>query len=300
MRKELCALWLASSATLFVPALAHAEDEPKPYPECTKAPNESETAAAKGAYQAGNASFDEADYPRAITYWEDAYRRDCTANLLLKNLARAYELYGQKRQAVVALETFLVREPNSGDREQIQRRIEVLKKQIAAEKPTPTPPAGTGAQPPPPTGTQPPPPPPVTNEPAHDDAHPGKRPIAPLIVAGSGGVIFLVGLVMYGSASKDVNHYESICPNRSCPRTVPPPAPDPEQQKNIDAAESARKRLVTGGVVTGLGAATAAGGLIWYFLSPRSGATTTATLAHPRVDPAVTPGFAGVSLSGAF
>src|SRR5450432_1648260 len=131
MRKHLCALWLVGSAAMFVPALAHAEDEPKPYPECTKAPTDSETAAAKGAYQAGNASFDEADYPRAITYWEDAYRRDCTANLLLKNLARAYELYGQKRQAVVALETYLVREPTTGDKEQIQRRIEVLKKQIA-------------------------------------------------------------------------------------------------------------------------------------------------------------------------
>src|ERR1700761_8957689 len=136
MRKQLC-LWLVGSAAVFVPALAHAEDEPKPYPECMKTPTDAETAAAKGAYQAGNASFDEADYPRAITYWEDAYRRDCTANLLLKNLARAYELYGQKRQAVVALETFLVREPTSGDKDQIQRRIEVLKKQIADEKTTP-------------------------------------------------------------------------------------------------------------------------------------------------------------------
>src|SRR3954468_3589657 len=128
---------MLDSAALLLPALAHAEDEPKAYPECTKTPTDAETAAAKGAYQAGNASFDEADYPRAITYWEDAYRRDCTANLLLKNLARAYELYGQKRQAVVALETFLVREPGSADKEQIQRRIEVLKKQIASEKTAP-------------------------------------------------------------------------------------------------------------------------------------------------------------------
>src|SRR6188768_176565 len=136
MRKHL-SLWLIGGAVATVPALAHAEDEPKAYPECVKTPTDAETAAAKGAYQAGNASFDEADYPRAITYWEDAYRRDCTANLLLKNLARAYELYGQKRQAVVALETFLVREPGSPDKEQIQRRIEVLKKQIAVEKAVP-------------------------------------------------------------------------------------------------------------------------------------------------------------------
>ncbi len=77
MRKHL-SLWLIGGAVALVPTLAHAEDEPKGYPECIKAPTESETAAAKGAYQAGNASFDEADYPRAITYWEDAYRRDCT------------------------------------------------------------------------------------------------------------------------------------------------------------------------------------------------------------------------------
>src|SRR4051794_28399221 len=156
MRKHLC-LCLVGSAVTLVPALAHAEDEPKGYPECIKTPTDAETAAAKGAYQAGNASFDEADYPRAITYWEDAYRRDCTANLLLKNLARAYELYGQKRQAVVALETFLVREPNSADKEQIQRRIEVLKKQIASEKAVPIAPA----QPPvaaTPVATQPQPP----------------------------------------------------------------------------------------------------------------------------------------------
>ncbi len=181
---------LLGSALVFAPALAHAEDEPKPYPECTKAPSDAETAAAKGAYQAGNASFDEADYPRAITYWEDAYRRDCTANLLLKNLARAYELYGQKRQAVVALETYLVREPTTGDKDQIQRRIEVLKKQITDEKAAP-----------PPTGVTPPRRPrgPTLRLPSREPAptaHTGKRPIAPLIVAGAGGVVPIVGLAV--------------------------------------------------------------------------------------------------------
>src|SRR4051812_26621932 len=194
MRKHL-SLWLVGGAFALsvLPArLAHAEDEPKAYPECTKTPTESETAAAKGAYQAGNASFDEADYPRAINYWEDAYRRDCTANLLLKNLARAYELYGQKRQAVVALETFLVREPNSGDKEQIQRRIEVLKKQIAAEKTAPvTPPVAAGAAAPV-TTTQ------GTPEPAPStEARSGTRSPVPLFVAGGGGVVFLIGLGIY-------------------------------------------------------------------------------------------------------
>ncbi|HYQ04259.1 MAG TPA: hypothetical protein VER96_36555 [Polyangiaceae bacterium] len=284
MRKQLSP-WLIGGAVAMVPALAHAEDEPKAYPECVKVPTESETAAAKGAYQAGNASFDEADYPRAITYWEDAYRRDCTANLLLKNLARAYELYGQKRQAVVALETFLVREPNAADKEQIQRRIEVLKKQIAAEKAAPVAAAPVAAPVnPPPAQTQPEPPP------ASDTQ--GKRSIAPLIVAGAGGVVFVVGAAVYGKASKDVSHYEEICPNRDCGNGANAAA-------NKEAANNARTRKIWGGVVTGVGAATLAGGLIWYFVQPRHAAST-ASLRKPEFSPAVAPGFAGIALSGAF
>lgn len=282
MRKHL-SLWLIGAAVALVPALAHAEDEPKAYPECIKAPTDAETAAAKGAYQAGNASFDEADYPRAITYWEDAYRRDCTANLLLKNLARAYELYGQKRQAVVALETFLVREPSTADKEQIQRRIEVLKKQIASEKAVPVvvapPPAAT------PATTEPPPAPDA-------DAQQGKRSIVPLIVAGAGGVVLIVGAALYVKGAKDVNHYEDLCPNRDCGGTADPIA-------NKESGNDARTRKAVGGVVAGVGAATLAGGLIWYFVQPRHAASS-ASLRNPLVSPTVAPGFAGVALSGAF
>ncbi len=284
MRKQLCG-WLVCSAAVFAPALAHAEDEPKAYPECTKGPTDAETAAAKGAYQAGNASFDEADYPRAITYWEDAYRRDCTANLLLKNLARAYELYGQKRQAVVALETFLVREPTSGDKEQIQRRIEVLKKQIAAEKAAPP---TTGATPPPPPTT--PPPPATEPEPV---VHTGKRSLVPLVVTGAGVAIAVVGVVIFVPAAKDVSDFGKQCPNHMCPGT------GAAQTDLIDKGNKARSKEMVGGVLMGVGGAAIVGGIIWYFAQPR-GAETSASLLKPQLTPALTPGFAGLSLSGAF
>ena len=283
MRKYLSP-WLIGGALAVTPALAHAEDEPKAYQECIKVPTEAETAAAKGAYQAGNASFDEADYPRAITYWEDAYRRDCTANLLLKNLARAYELYGQKRQAVVALETFLMREPNTGDKEQIQRRIEVLKKQIAAEKTVPV------AAAPAPAAA-----PPATPEPARESDAQGSRSIVPLIVAGAGGVITIVGIGVYAKGAKDYNHYADLCPENGGTQNCT----GDDAKANQDAGNDARTRKVIGGVVTGVGAATLAGGLIWYFVQPRHGANS-ATLRKPLVSPAVAPGFAGVALSGAF
>ncbi|MEO8902387.1 MAG: hypothetical protein ABI627_12740 [Polyangiaceae bacterium] len=291
MRKQLCG-WLVCSAAVFAPALAHAEDEPKAYPECTKGPTDAETAAAKGAYQAGNASFDEADYPRAITYWEDAYRRDCTANLLLKNLARAYELYGQKRQAVVALETFIVREPTSGDKEQLQRRIEVLKKQIAAEKAAPV--AAIGAAPPPvapaPTAAQPEPTP---------TEHTGKRSAVPLVVAGAGAVVLIVGAAVFIPASKDLKDFETQCPDHSCPNKTNDAAGAKAQADLVDKGNKARTKETFGGVLMGVGGVAVAGGLIWYFAQPRS-AENTGSLLKPRVTPAVTPGFAGLSLSGAF
>ena len=290
MRKHLC-LWLVGGAVAFVPALAHAEDEPKAYPECTKVPTDAETAAAKGAYQAGNASFDEADYPRAITYWEDAYRRDCTANLLLKNLARAYELYAQKRQAVVALETFLVREPSSSDREQIQRRIEALKKQIAAEKAAPV---ATGpTQPVIPVHSETPTPP------EQSGATTTSRPIYPLIVAAAGGVVLIVGSVIFIAGAKDVKDFEDKCPNHMCPNLMPGTAAGTAAQNDlISQGNDARSKEKLGGIVAGVGGAAVIGGLIWYFAQPTK--TEAASLLRPRVSPAVTPGFAGLSLSGAF
>ena len=104
MRKSLASC--VTIATLLASGLVHAEGVTQ-YAQCAHEPTETDLTAAKGAFQAGNASFDEADYPRAIVYWEDAYRRDCTAHALLLNLARAYELNGNKPQAVVALQTYI-------------------------------------------------------------------------------------------------------------------------------------------------------------------------------------------------
>jgi len=60
------------------------------YPTCSGEPTDADTNAAHGAYMAGKGSFDEADYSRAIDYFKDAYRRDCTKPELLVIIARAY------------------------------------------------------------------------------------------------------------------------------------------------------------------------------------------------------------------
>ena len=252
-------------------------EEAKPYPPCTQQASDPDVSGAKAAFQAGTVSFNEADYPRAILYWEDAFRRDCTANIILFNLARAYELNGQKRQALLALETFLEREPNSSEKPQIVRRIEVLKKAIAvgacaaaecrAELRARHRPATTQ--------------PPVEPAPASKT---GGKPVFPLIVAGVGGAMFIVGTLAYLGATSEVNEFESHCEdpeNRGCARTT------------SSRAEDARKRQQAAGIVTLVSLPIIAGGVIWYAVAPRSTAST-------RVVPTVGQNVLGLSVDGTF
>jgi hypothetical protein len=278
----------AALALLLAPSIAHAEEPTKSYPDCGREPTEPEVAAAKGAFQAGNASFNEADYARAIDYWEDAYRRDCTANPLLLNLARAYELAGRKRQAVLALETFLAREPNSGEKEQINRRVEVLKKKIAEED------AAAAAAPPPSTAvTTSPPAGPAT--PPETPAPQAKRSPWPWVMIGIGGAVTIVGTIGYISNKQKVNDFVAQCDN---PKT---PVVEGRDQCPIDIANKgndARKAVTASGVVTVAGGALLVGGVIWWYLDGKR--TTQASLQRPLVTPLVAPQLAGLSLSGAF
>jgi hypothetical protein len=279
----------AALACFALPTAAFAEEPTKGYPDCGREPTDAEVAAAKGAFQAGNASFNEADYARAIDYWEDAYRRDCTANPLLLNLARAYELAGRKRQAVVSLETFLSREPNSGEKDQISRRIEVLKKKIAEEDAAataaPTSSNGNGNVAAPPISGDAP-------QPADQQDH-AKRSPGPWIVMGVGAAATIVGTIGIISNKKKVDDADAACNgNRNlCSFDV------------AKEGNDARSRLNASAVITGAGVLIVGGGLAWWFLDGRrveEANGSAQALRKPRFTPVAAPGFAGVSLSGAF
>ncbi len=127
-----------------------------PYAACTGKPTQSDTDAAHGAYMAGKGSYDESDYTTAINYFKDAYRRDCTKHELLVIIARAYELQGNRREAVHALETYLDRVPSAQDAEVQKRHIANLKRELTEQ---PAPPASASATasasaPPPPSAPQ--------------------------------------------------------------------------------------------------------------------------------------------------
>jgi len=278
---------LAALALLMVPALAHAEEPTKSYPDCGREPTDAEVQAAKGAFQAGNASFNEADYARAIDYWEDAYRRDCTANPLLLNLARAYELAGRKRQAVVSLETFLLREPNSGEKDQINRRVEVLKKKIAEED------AAAAAAPPPTAGPTAPPVGPATGPAEPAPTAKARRSPWPWVVMGVGGAALIVGTIGVVDNKKKLNDVESKCPNHVCK------GGDTESIKAGNDARSALNRSVW---VTSVGGLAVVGGIVWWYVDKKSvdRANGQAGTTRPRLTPFVAPQLAGLSVSGAF
>ncbi len=283
----------ALSATLLTLALAFptegwTAEERHEYPECNRQPSETDVQAAKGAFQAGIVSFNEADYDRAILYWEDAFRRDCTATLLLHHLARAYEGRGDLEQAVIALRTFLERTPDAAERPQIQRRIEVFQQRIlearVKQEAESAPPVSSNET----SGTM------STEElePA-PTAQPSSstnlyvEPLYPWIVIGSGAGLTMLGSILYFPARSDVTDYEKKCPDYECPTAA--------MEENADQA---RTRMVWGGALAIGGLVTAAAGTAWYFyndsLTPRAPASAR------WVVPVVGPSSAGVVMGAAF
>ncbi len=277
------------------------------YPSCEgRKPTQADTDAAHGAYMAGKGSFDEADYTTALNYFKDAYRRDCTKHELLVIIARAYELKGERGEAIRALETYLERVPNASDAEVQKRRITNLRAQIAAMPPAPvtTAPPVTPA---PPAAS----PPGSSGSPASSigagatgaaggavsagSSSPAEEPprlarshtLAPWIVAGAGAAALVTGAVFFAVGRSDVADAEKVCPDHAtC--------------DNADArnkGNSGRSLETLGVIVGGVGVAAVAGGLIWHFVQPTS---HPAASASASVRPDLTPGYAGLRLVGSF
>jgi tetratricopeptide (TPR) repeat protein len=274
-----------------VPASAQSAQPSAPlstYPVCNGKPTQNDTDAAHGAYMAGKGSFDEADYTTALNYFKDAYRRDCTKPELLVIIARAYELKGDKREAVHALETYLERAPNAPDAEVQKRRMANLKREMADAPPPPV----TAAPPPsaPPTVA------PVVTAAPTASAAPSTPPDSlerhhtapPWIVVGIGAAALVTGAILVPIGAGKVSDAEVACPSHVCPVG---------SSSAIDSGNSGRTLEMVGGIAIGVGAAAIAGGLIWHFVERPTPAERTA---KPVITPQVAPGYAGLGLAGHF
>jgi hypothetical protein len=287
-----------------VPAFAQSANDAgqeSQYAACSGKPSQADTEAAHGAYMAGKGSFDEADYTRAINYFKDAYRRDCTKNELLVIVARAYELQGNRREAVHALETYLERVPTAQDAEVQRRHIANLKRELseqaaasasasASVAPTASPnasaaPSASAA----PTATAPEPVASSAPPPTADKGH----SIAPWVVVIAGGAALVGGSGLYGVGTGQVSSAESVCgANHQCPGTS-------AGQSALSQGNSGRTEETVGVVVGSVGLAAVAAGLIWHFVE-RTGPADQKAARHPVVTPQVAPGYAGLGLSARF
>jgi len=263
------------------------ETAPVPYPACQAGPNSDAIVAARGAFDAGNAAFNEANYPRALLYWEDAYQRDCTAHAMLKNLARAYELDGQLMHAIAAVETYLERVTGTGEEEALRNRIAGLKARLAerdapaATAPSKQPPKKNGnARPSKPAqaATE-------TELPVSQDSEPspatGGRSAWPLVLAGVGAGVVGLSTVQWLSAKSNEQAAARACPDRvACP-----PAVEREGNQAID-------NEIAWSIVGGAGGVALIAGVVWYLVQdPKSEQT---------VAPSISRDYAGVTWSGRF
>jgi hypothetical protein len=268
------------------------------YAVCAGKPTQADTEAAHGAYMAGKGSFDEADYTTAINYFKDAYRRDCTKNELLIIIARAFELQGNRREAVHALETYLERVPTAQDAEVQRRHIANLKRELT-EQPVATASASASATPIAPASA---PPVPSASPSSAESASaasgspanptPPSRPghsIAPWVLVAVGGAAAISGGILFGVGSGQVSSAESVCgSSHQCPAG----------SSAIGQGNSGRSNETAGVVIGSVGLPVLVGGLIWHFVE-RTGTEQPKT-GRAVVTPQVGPGYAGVGLGGQF
>lgn len=267
---------------------ARAENDVKPYPECKGEPSESDITAAKGAYQAGQVSFQEADYERSLLYWEDAFRRDCTAVKLLLNIARAYELSGDRPRAANALQTYVDRTPDAPDRDSVEKRIAKLREQIEKEAAAAPPPATTEEEPAEAKEES------AKEEPSDStSSQKAKKPLWPIFVTGGGALVALLGHGLYQQGeqlrAEEADLRGCDLDTNECPSDA-----DTEAVNNAGKTErTAGIPVAIAGHVIG-----AAGGVLWYMMWTRE--ADTSARSRTFLEPVVAPGYGGLNLRGSF
>lgn len=298
------------------PAQAADGGEAESYPACAHVPTANDVSAAQGAYKAGQVSFQEADYERALLYWEDAFRRDCTAHKLLLNLARAYELSGDLSGAVNALQTYIGRAPEADDRASVEKRIARLREKLEEERA-----ATAAATPPSPAASDD-----ATTTTTGTDSAPTTRakPIWPVVLTASGAATIVIGSTVGVLGALDIGKEKdriagsfSTADGAQCERdgrqwSCPEDLLEEVQVALDNSDELARAKTMRNlGIVVGVGGAALAGvgAYFWYKLwsAPTTRSAARSGGVHdgvsrtpPLLVPLVSPSFAGLRFNAQF
>ena len=286
-----------------VPALAQTGDlvrpgEPIPVACADSDVTPERNRRASDLFKTGKIAAENMEREKAIFYYLDAYRADCTGHAVLLKIAELWELKGNKVEALRYTQSFLDRaKADDPNRESATVRRDRLKRDIAAA-PTAsntTPTATTSTTTTAPTATATATSTAVPTATATTTADGGGHTILPWVVTGVGGAVLITGGIITFLGAGKVSDAEAICPNHACPGTLGKAAQDAASQKGNDG----RNQETIGIIIGSVGLAAIAGGLVWHFLEPTGPKPSTARLT-PAITPQVAPGYAGVSVGGRF
>jgi hypothetical protein len=293
--------------------LAQAINEPGwPPPEGAACkPSKQATDEAKTLFGLGNTAFQTSNYTDAIKYWKDAYKRDCSAHLLLKNLGKAYEADAQYAAAVEVYKLYRARgAPKGEELDLIDAKITNLSKKIPATPDTSTATTSTGTTTTTSTTTDTAPTGTVTTAPTGTSTAPtteSKGPgIAPWIVAGAGGAVAITGVILWVSGNSKLSTAADKFNSLRDPAGKG--CADPGRLKGLgditaecrsleEDGNSGKSTRTVGMILTGVGVAAAGAGIAWAILGNKnssSGGDSASLVITPG------PGLAGLGLSGSF
>ncbi len=242
---------------------------------------------ASDLFKTGKIAAENMEREKAIFYYLDAYRADCTGHAVLLKIAELWELKGNKAEALRYTQGFLDRaKADDPNRESATVRRDRLKRDLAA---TPTASATTSATTPAtvtaPTASATATTAPTATATAGDG---GGHTIYPWIVVGAGGAALVTGGILTVLGAGKVSDAEKTCDaNHKCS--------DPQA---ITKGNDGRNMETIGVIVGSVGLAAIAAGLVWHFVEP-TGPKQAARLG-PVVTPHVAPGYAGLSVGARF
>jgi tetratricopeptide (TPR) repeat protein len=228
-------------ALLLLPTVASAQKPAPPLDE------------AKLHFKKGDEHYARKEYDLAITEFKRAYELS-KLPLILFNIAQAYRLKGDVRQALAYYEDYLRLDPAAPSRGQVEKRIEELERAIAEEDQKNQPP------PPPITTTPPvvtPPSPPVEPPPLVEEevVSPGRGlRIAGIATAGAGVALATTSVLF---ALKARGYYDEVSQLSDDGGQW-----SPAQAEKLDRAD--RHKLTATLLGIGGGAAVIGGGVLYY------------------------------------
>lgn len=186
---------------------------------------------ARGLFLAGSAAFDRGHFEEALDHFQRAYELSARPGLLF-NIGHTAERLRRDELALESFERYLAEDPDAEKRDQVERRIELLRQAIADREA-----AGDD------TAGQPPASPPPAPE--------GEgAPVGPIVTVAVGGAAVAGGIVLLALASSSAAEVED--------------APDGTPWTDVEGDyDSAGALGIAGGITLGLGAAAVAAGLGW-------------------------------------